>query len=128
MKHAFHLTLLSLLLAGCASLPSPEKVAGLNDDARKAAGGLIQTLGGELGPGQPVGEREENRDAFDRAGIDHGDVAVVEAAEPLQRSRLQERDRNVDCVHATPKARVLRYVMTDSDEAVELAELGGAGI
>jgi hypothetical protein len=48
-----------MILAGCATSPSPEKVAGLNDDARKAAGGLIQTLGGELKAamtaGGPVG-------------------------------------------------------------------------
>lgn len=50
MNHALSLSLLTLVLAGCASgpSPSPEKVAGLNDDARKTAGGLIQTLGGEL--------------------------------------------------------------------------------
>jgi hypothetical protein len=48
MKHAVSLSLLALALAGCATSPSAEKVAGLNDDARKAAGGLIQTLGGEL--------------------------------------------------------------------------------
>jgi len=48
MKHALHLSLLSMILVGCASAPSPERVAGLNDDARKAAGALIQSLSGEL--------------------------------------------------------------------------------
>lgn len=48
MKHTLSLSLLSLALAGCATTPSPEKVAGLNDEARKTANGLIQTLGGEL--------------------------------------------------------------------------------
>ena len=50
MKTALSLSLLTLTLAGCAGgpSPSPEKVAGLNEDARKTAGGLIQTLGGEL--------------------------------------------------------------------------------
>jgi hypothetical protein len=59
MKHAMSLSLLAMTLAGCASTPSPEAVAGLNDDARKTAGGLIQTLGGELKAamteGGPVG-------------------------------------------------------------------------
>ena len=50
MKTALSLSLLTMALAGCAGgpSPSPEKVAGLNEDARKTAGGLIQTLGGEL--------------------------------------------------------------------------------
>ncbi len=59
MKHALSHSLLAMILAGCATSPSPEKVAGLNEDARKAAGGLIQTLGGELKAamtaGGPVG-------------------------------------------------------------------------
>lgn len=43
------LSLLSLALAGCAATsPSPEKIAGLDDDARKTAASLVQTLGGEL--------------------------------------------------------------------------------
>lgn len=36
------------LLAGCSSMPSAEKQAAMADEARKTAGGLIQTLGGEL--------------------------------------------------------------------------------
>ena len=48
MKHTLSLSLLTMILAGCATSPSPEKVAGLNDDARKTAGALILTLGGEL--------------------------------------------------------------------------------
>ncbi len=48
MKHTLSLSLLTMILAGCATSPSPEKVAGLNDDARKTASALIQTLGGEL--------------------------------------------------------------------------------
>jgi len=38
----------TLILAGCATPPSVEKQQALTDDARKAAGLLIQTLGGEL--------------------------------------------------------------------------------
>jgi hypothetical protein len=59
MKYALGFSLLTLALAGCANAPSAERVAGLNDDARKTAGGLIQTLGGELKTamteGGPVG-------------------------------------------------------------------------
>ena len=66
MKHALSLTLLAMTLAGCATAPSPDKIAGLTDDARKTAGGLIQTLGGELkaamtagGPAQAIGVCKE---------------------------------------------------------------------
>lgn len=38
----------SILVAGCASGPSAEQQAAMVDDARKASGMLIQTLGGEL--------------------------------------------------------------------------------
>ena len=59
MKYALGFSLLTLTLAGCANAPSAERVAGLNDDARKTAGGLIQTLGGDLTTamteGGPVG-------------------------------------------------------------------------
>ncbi|OYY92427.1 MAG: cytochrome c family protein [Hydrogenophilales bacterium 28-61-23] len=48
MKHTLSLSLLAMILAGCASTPSPKMVADLNDEARKTAGGMIQTLGGEL--------------------------------------------------------------------------------
>jgi cytochrome c551/c552 len=50
MKRTLVLPLFALTLSGCATgpSPSPEKVAGLNDDARKTAAGLIQALGGEL--------------------------------------------------------------------------------
>jgi hypothetical protein len=66
MKHALSLTLLTITLAGCATAPSPDNTAGLTDDARKTAGGLIQTLGGELksamtagGPAQAIGVCKE---------------------------------------------------------------------
>lgn len=63
MKHALSYSLptmaMVLALNGCATSPSSEMVAGLNEDARKTAGGLIQTLGGELKAamttGGPVG-------------------------------------------------------------------------
>jgi hypothetical protein len=92
MKHAFHLTLLSLLLAGCASLPSPEKVAGLNDDARKAAGGLIQTLGGELksaltagGPAGAIGVCKEKAPRI---------AAEASAKTGMQVKRVSAKNRN----------------------------------
>ena len=39
---------LPIVLAGCASGPSEKEQAAMVDDARKASGQLIQTLGGEL--------------------------------------------------------------------------------
>ena len=61
----FHKLILAVipaaLLAGCASTPSAEQQAAMLAEARKAAGGLIQTLGGELqsamragGPGEAI--------------------------------------------------------------------------
>jgi hypothetical protein len=54
------------LLAGCASAPSAEKQAAMADEARRTAGGLIQTLGGELktamtagGPANAIGVCKE---------------------------------------------------------------------
>ncbi len=62
MPNRFVVALLPVaLLAGCASTPTPERQAALVDEARKTAGGLIQTLGGELqaamragGPGEAI--------------------------------------------------------------------------
>jgi hypothetical protein len=59
MHHKFTLAVLPLLLlTACASTPDSAQLA---DEARKTAGGLIQTLGGELktamtagGPGQAI--------------------------------------------------------------------------
>jgi hypothetical protein len=49
MKNAIFPTLTAFaLLAGCASGPSVEEQAAMAGDARKAAGTLIQKLGGEL--------------------------------------------------------------------------------
>jgi len=60
--HKLFLALLpATLLVGCASTPSAEQQAAMVAEARKAAGGLIQTLGGELqsamragGPGEAI--------------------------------------------------------------------------
>ncbi len=62
MPNRFVFALLTVaLLAGCATTPTPERQAALVDEARKTAGGLIQTLGGELqaamragGPGEAI--------------------------------------------------------------------------
>ncbi len=63
MKHVFLYSLLTMTLAGCASTPDS---AQLTDEARKTAGGLIQTLGGELkaamtagGPAEAIGVCKE---------------------------------------------------------------------
>jgi len=63
MKRTFKLSFFALLLAGCASTPD---TANLVAESRQTAGGLIQTLGGELkaamtagGPAQAIGVCKE---------------------------------------------------------------------
>jgi hypothetical protein len=46
------------LLAACANTPSTEKQAAMADEARKAAGSLVQTLGGELKQAMTTGGPE----------------------------------------------------------------------
>ncbi len=46
------------LLAACASSPNAEKQAAMADEARKAAGSLAQTLGGELKQAMTAGGPE----------------------------------------------------------------------
>lgn len=59
-------TLPVFILAGCASCPTAEQQAAMAGDARKAAGALIQQLGGELkqalsdkGPADAIGVCKE---------------------------------------------------------------------
>lgn len=110
MKPALSISLLALALAGCAGgpSPSPEKVAGLNDDARKTAGGLIQTLGGELkaamttgGPAGAIGVCKEK--------------APQIAAEAAQRTGMQIK--RVSPNNRNPKG------VPDAWETQALAEL-----
>ncbi|MEW5789162.1 MAG: DUF3365 domain-containing protein [Pseudomonadota bacterium] len=77
MKHTATLSLLTLLLAGCASAPSSEKVAALNDEARQTAAGLVQTLGGELkgamtagGPANAIGVCKEKAPQIAKAAME----------------------------------------------------------
>lgn len=81
MQHIAKLSLITLFLAGCSTLPSAEKQAEMANDARATAGGLIKTLGGELkaamaagGPENAIGVCKEKapaiaREASDRTGM-----------------------------------------------------------
>lgn len=79
MKHTLQLSLLALLLAGCASTPDS---AQLTADARKTAGGLIQTLGGELKAAMTAGGPTEAISVCK-------DRAPKIAAEATQRTGMQ---------------------------------------
>jgi len=137
MKHALSLSLLSLALAGCAATPSPEKVAGLNEDARKTAGGLIQTLGGELktaltagGPGGAIGVCKERApqiaaEAMQKTGFQIKRVSpknrnpkgVPDAWETQAQAALEKRlaagekpdTLDMHAVVDTPDGKVFRY-------------------
>ncbi len=137
MKHALSLSLLSLALAGCATTPSPEKVAGLNEDARKTAGGLIQTLGGELktaltagGPGGAIGVCKEKApqiaaEAMQKTGFQIKRVSpknrnpkgVPDAWETQAQAELEKRlaagekpeTLDMHAVVDTPDGKVFRY-------------------
>lgn len=91
MKHSkFTLAALPLiLLAGCASTPD---TTALNDEARKTAGGLIQTLGGELkaamtagGPAQAIGVCKERAPKI---------AAEAAARTGMQIKRVSLKNRN----------------------------------
>ena len=81
MQHTVKLSLITLLLAGCAGMPSAEKQAEMANDARATAGGLIKTLGGELkaamaagGPENAISVCKEKaraiaKEASDRTGM-----------------------------------------------------------
>lgn len=137
MKHALSLSLLTLALAGCATTPSPEKVAGLNEDARKTAGGLIQTLGGELktaltagGPGGAIGVCKEKApqiaaEAMQKTGFQIKRVSpknrnpkgVPDAWETQAQAELEKRlaagekpeTLDMHAVVDTPDGKVFRY-------------------
>lgn len=97
-----------LLLAGCAGTPSAEQQAALAGEARQAAGGLIQTLGGELktamGAGGPV----------EAIGVCKEKAPRI-AAEASQRTGMQIR--RVSPKNRNPKA------VPDAWESAALAQL-----
>lgn len=137
MQHTLSLSLLAMILAGCASTPSPEVVAGLNDDARKTAGGLIQTLGGELkaamtagGPAQAISVCKERApkiaaEAAQRTGMQIKRVSpknrnpkgVPDAWETEALAGLEKRlaagekpeTLDTHSVVSTPDGKVFRY-------------------
>lgn len=93
MPNRFVFALLPVaLLAGCATAPTPERQAALVDEARKTAGGLIQTLGGELqaamragGPGEAISVCKEKAPKI---------TAEASQKSGMQVKRVSSKNRN----------------------------------
>jgi hypothetical protein len=94
MPHPAPLSLLALtlLLAGCAGLPSAEKQAEMAGQARATAGELIKTLGGELkaamaagGPENAIGVCKEKAPAIAREASARTGMSI---------KRVSTRNRN----------------------------------
>lgn len=86
----------TLILAACASSPSAEKQAAMADEARKAAGMLVQSLGGELkqamaagGPENAIGVCKDKAPKI---------AADVSAQTGLQIKRVSPKNRNPGAV------------------------------
>jgi hypothetical protein len=98
MKRTYHtLALLPLLiLSACASAPSAEQQAAMADDARKAAGALVQSLGGELKQAMAAGGPENAisvcKDKAPRIAAD------VSARTGMQVTRVSPKNRNPGAV------------------------------
>jgi len=82
----------ALILTACASAPSAEKQAAMADDARKAAGMLVQSLGGELkqamaagGPENAIGVCKDKAPKI---------AADVSAQTGMQIKRVSPKNRN----------------------------------
>lgn len=97
-----------LLLAGCAGTPNAEKQAALTDAARQTAGGLLQSLGGELKAAMTAGGPAE-------AIVVCKERAPKIAAEAAQKTGFSIR-------RASPKNRNPKAV-PDAWEAEALASL-----
>lgn len=86
----------TLILAACASSPSAEKQAAMADEARKAAGMLVQSLGGELKQAMAAGGPENAigvcKDKAPRIAAD------VSAQTGLQIKRVSPKNRNPGAV------------------------------
>ena len=137
MKHALKLTLLTLTLAGCASLHAAEKQAALTEAARQTAAGLIQTLGGELkaamtagGPAEAIGVCKERApkiaaEAAQKTGFtikrvspkNRNPKAVPDAWESEALASLEKRlaagekpeTLDMSAVVDTPEGKMFRY-------------------
>ncbi|MBI5330113.1 MAG: DUF3365 domain-containing protein [Betaproteobacteria bacterium] len=84
------------LLVGCSSLPSAEKQAAMADEARKTAGGLIQTLGGELKAALTAGGPAE---AISVCKARAPQIAAAAAQKSgMQIKRVSPRNRNPKAV------------------------------
>ncbi len=89
-------SLCALLLGACATTPSPEKQAAMQDDARKAAGSLMKQLGGTLkttiqekGPAEAIVVCKEKAPAIARSVAEtHG----------IQVKRVTFKSRNPNSV------------------------------
>lgn len=86
----------TLILAACANVPSAEKQAAMADEARKAAGMLVQSLGGELkqamaagGPENAIGVCKDKAPKI---------AADVSAQTGLQIKRVSPKNRNPGAV------------------------------
>jgi hypothetical protein len=134
MHHRNFVLATLILLAGCASTPN---TTALTDEARQTAGGLIQTLGGELkaamtagGPAQAIGVCKERApkiagEAAARTGMqikrvslknrnpkgvpDVWESAAIASLE--QRLAAGEKPETLDmnAVVSTPEGKVYRY-------------------
>ena len=134
MKQALSLSLLTMALAGCASTPNTDQLAA---EARQTAGGLIQTLSGELktamtagGPVQAIGVCKEKApkiaaEAAQRTGMqikrvslkNRNPKAVPDAWESEALAGLEKRlaagekpeTLDTHSVVSTPNGKVFRY-------------------
>ncbi len=125
------------LLAGCASTPNTPNTTALTGEARQTAGGLIQTLGGELkaamtngGPAQAIGVCKERApaiaaEAAQRSGMQIKRVSlknrnpkgVPDAWESAAIASLEQRlaagekpeTLDMNAVVSTPEGKVYRY-------------------
>lgn len=94
-----------VLLTACASHPSPEQMAGLNDESRATVGQFAQTLGGELkqaiktsGPEAAISVCKEKAPAI---------AAAISEARGVHLRRVTFKQRNPKSVPDAWEARVL---------------------
>lgn len=137
MKNALPLTLVTLALAGCSTLPNADQQAKLTDAARQTAAGLVQTLGGELkaamtagGPANAIGVCKEKapqiaRDAAAKSGFtvrraspkNRNPKAVPDAWESAALASLEQRlaagekpeTLDMSAIVDTPDGKMYRY-------------------
>jgi len=82
----------ALILTACASAPSAEKQAAMADDARKAAGMLVQSLGGELKQAMAAGGPENAIGVCKDKALKI--AADISAQTGMQIKRVSPKNRN----------------------------------